>query len=209
MRTVDLFTDDGEVRFFGGVFKGKEGIRRLYVERFQKHFTHGVTDRSTASCSIIRSCRMIIHVQPDGRYRNLRGRIDDAGRASQGSRRKRRRPPVAPMVGRRHLREHLPKVDGIWRIHILNYMPQWHADFETGWAHTRPNYVPFLDATYPTDPTGPDALIEDSGCGRPTSWVPFTDPHPVTGKPIVSSGGRATSTAIWRGRSDKAAEASA
>ena len=39
--TVDLFTDDGEVRFFGGIWRGKEGIRRLYVERFQKRFTHG------------------------------------------------------------------------------------------------------------------------------------------------------------------------
>ena len=40
--TVDLFTEDGEVRFFGGIWRTREGIRRLYVERFQKRFTHGV-----------------------------------------------------------------------------------------------------------------------------------------------------------------------
>ncbi len=31
--TVDLFTDDGEVRFFGGIWRTKAGVRRLYVER--------------------------------------------------------------------------------------------------------------------------------------------------------------------------------
>ena len=28
------------------------------------------------------------------------------------------------------------KEDGVWRIQILNYKPQWHADFENGWANT-------------------------------------------------------------------------
>ena len=31
--TVDLFADDGEVRFMGGIYKGKEGVRRLYIGR--------------------------------------------------------------------------------------------------------------------------------------------------------------------------------
>lgn len=31
------------------------------------------------------------------------------------------------------------KVDGKWHIHILNYMPIWHGDFDSGWANTRPN----------------------------------------------------------------------
>jgi SnoaL-like domain len=35
---VDLFADDGEVRFMGGAFKGKAGLRRLYCERFRKNF---------------------------------------------------------------------------------------------------------------------------------------------------------------------------
>src|SRR5690348_13372340 len=36
---VDLFAADGEVRFMGGAFKGKPGLRRLYCERFRKNFT--------------------------------------------------------------------------------------------------------------------------------------------------------------------------
>ncbi|MGZ5792269.1 MAG: nuclear transport factor 2 family protein, partial [Croceibacterium sp.] len=38
-QVIDLFTDDCEVRFFGGVWRGKEGARRLYCERFRKRFT--------------------------------------------------------------------------------------------------------------------------------------------------------------------------
>src|SRR3569833_4122324 len=38
---VDLFADDGEVRFMGGAFKGKAGLRRLYCDRFRKSFTGG------------------------------------------------------------------------------------------------------------------------------------------------------------------------
>ena len=39
---VDLFADDGEVHFFGGIFRGKEqGVRRLYVGNFLQGFTGG------------------------------------------------------------------------------------------------------------------------------------------------------------------------
>ena len=39
---VDLFAEAGEVRFMGGVFRGKAGLRRLYCDRFRKNFTAGV-----------------------------------------------------------------------------------------------------------------------------------------------------------------------
>src|SRR5476649_1960107 len=38
---VDLFADDGDVWFLGGIYRGKSGVRRLYIDRFQKHFTQG------------------------------------------------------------------------------------------------------------------------------------------------------------------------
>ena len=38
--TCDLFEEDGAVAFFGGLFKNKAGIRRLFVEKFQHRFTN-------------------------------------------------------------------------------------------------------------------------------------------------------------------------
>ena len=88
------------------------------------------------------------------------------------------------------------KVDGVWRIKVLNYLPQWHADFETGWANTRPEYVPFPTQTFPTDPTGPDELIADSWLWPTHKLVPFHMKHPVTGKEIVAE--------RWQGDIDRA-----
>src|SRR2546430_7262678 len=44
---VDLFADDGDVWFLGGIYRGKAGVRRLYIERFQKQFTQGHKDRKS------------------------------------------------------------------------------------------------------------------------------------------------------------------
>lgn len=42
-QAVDLFANnsDARVHFHGGIWKGKEGIRRLYIGRFQGNFTSG------------------------------------------------------------------------------------------------------------------------------------------------------------------------
>jgi SnoaL-like domain len=36
---VDLFADTAEVRFLNGIYKGKAGARRLYVDWFGQYFT--------------------------------------------------------------------------------------------------------------------------------------------------------------------------
>lgn len=183
--TIDLFTDDGEVRFFGGVWQGKEGVRRLYCDRFQKRFTHGVNGPIDGFLLDHPQLQDIIDVLPDG--------VTALGRARSMMQAGRHKDYVGtePHLQTRQWWEGgiyentYKKVDGIWRIHILNYMPQWHADFDTGWAHTPPEYVPFPKVTYPEDPTGPNALIADHWLWPTHKVVPFHMPHPVTGKPIV------------------------
>jgi SnoaL-like domain len=183
---VDLFTPDGEVHFFGGIFKGQAGVRRLYVDRFQKNFTHGNNGPIDGFLLDHPQLQMIVTIEPDGKTAKLRGRsMMQAGRHENHT-------GDTPMTQARQWWEGgiyentYKKVDGVWRIHILNYMPQWHADFETGWAHTRPNYVPFLSTTYPEDPTGPDELKADVWLWPTHKWVPYHNPHPVTGKEIVA-----------------------
>lgn len=193
--TVDLFTDDCEVHFFGGIFKGKVGAARLYIERFQKRFTHGNNGPVDGFLLEHPQIQDIIDIQPDGvtalgRYRSMMqaGRHKDYGEARQW------------WEGGIYENTY-KKVDGVWRIHILNYAPQWHADFETGWANTKPNYVPFLSTTFPEDPAGPDALKEDVWLWPTHKIVPFHNLHPVTGEPIVAE--------RWQGDIDREQAATA
>ncbi|MEZ5893329.1 MAG: nuclear transport factor 2 family protein [Parvularculaceae bacterium] len=176
---VDLFTDDGEVRFFGGVFKGKAGATRLYIERFQKNFTHGTNGPVDGFLLDHPQHQDVVDIQPDGVTALARFRCTmQAGRhKSFGEIRQWWEGGIYENTYR--------KVDGVWRIHVLNYVPQWHADFESGWGHTPPNYVPFFNTTYPQDPLGPDELDKDVWLWPTHKVVPFHNKHPVTGKDIV------------------------
>lgn len=184
--TVDLFTEDGEVRFFGGIWKTREGVRRLYCERFQKRFTYGNNGPIDGFLLEHPQMQDIITVQPGGEIAFGRARsMMQAGRHKdyEGD---------APHLKARQWWEGgiyentYKKVDGVWRMHVLNYMPQWHADFDHGWANTQPEYVPFPKVTYPTDPTGPDELITDHWLWPTHKLMPFHMVHPVTGEEIVA-----------------------
>lgn len=184
--TADLFTEDGEVRFFGGIWKGKQGVLRLYCERFQKRFTYGNNGPIDGFLLDHPQLQDIIHIQDDGVTALARARsMMQAGRHKdyEGD---------EPHLKARQWWEGgiyentYKKVDGKWRIHILNYMPLWHADFETGWANTRPEYVPFPKVTYPEDPTGPDELITDHWLWPTHKLTPFHFAHPITGEEIVA-----------------------
>jgi SnoaL-like domain len=188
--TVDLFTEDCEVHFFGGIFKGKAGAARLYIERFQKNFVHGNNGPIDGFLLDHPQHQDIVDIQPDGvtalaRFRCVMqaGRHKDYGDARQW------------WEGGLYENTY-KKIDGVWRIHILNYVPQWHADFETGWANTRENYVPFLSKTCPEDPTGPDVVKDDVWLWPTHKVVPFHNLHPVTGQPIVPE--------RWQGDIDRA-----
>ncbi|WP_428334790.1 nuclear transport factor 2 family protein [Novosphingobium sp.] len=185
--TVDLFADDGEVRFFGGIWRGKEGARRLYVERFQKRFTHGTNGPIDGFLLDHPQIQDIVDIDPGGEFAYARARS-----MMQAGRHKDYTDPANPALGPRQWWEGgiyentYQKIDGIWRIKVLNYMPVWHADFDSGWMNTKPEYVPFPKVTYPQDPTGPDELIEGHWLWPTHKVMPFHMKHPVTGKEIVA-----------------------
>ena len=189
--TVDLFAEDGEVRFMGGRFKGKAGVKRLYIGRFQKNFTGGRNGPVYGFLLDHPQLQDIVDVAPDRKTAKARAR----SMMQAGSHESRRYiPPIAGVPkyeglprqwweGGIYENEYV-KEDGVWKIKVLNYRPVWHGTVETGWAHTPPQYVPFFSETYPTDPIGPDELITNP---KPVLWpdtdvVPFHYPHPVTGK---------------------------
>jgi hypothetical protein len=185
---VDLFADDGEAYFNGGIFKGKDkGVRRLYIDGFSQGFTKGINGPVHGFLLEHFQLQDIVDVAPDRKTAKARFRCFMQAGAHKTS-----RSPMGEMARKTgsalqwweggmyentYVRE-----NGIWKIKILNYRAFWHADYATGWANTRLHYVSPFTETYPKNPTGPDALISPP----PTLWpetdvVPFHYAHPVTG----------------------------
>ncbi len=181
---VDLFADDGEVRFMGGIFRGKErGVKRLYIDRFRRVFTH---DRNAPAYGFMLEhlqLQDIIDVAAD--RQSARGRFRCFMQAGSHVSKPDRVTTVplqwweAGVYENTYVRE-----GGVWKIRVLNYCLSWQADYEKGWAHSKPYEGPFFRKTYPEDPGGPDEISAE----RPPFWpdtavVPFHFPHPVTGRP--------------------------
>jgi hypothetical protein len=187
---VDLFAADGEAHFNGGIYRGKDkGVRRLYIDGFSKAFTGGKNGPAHGFLLEHFQIQDIVDVAPDrktararfrcfmqaGAHKTSRSPMGETARKSGGV-------PVQWWEGGMYENTYVREGD-IWKIKVLNYRAVWHADYATGWANTRPNYVPVASSTYPDSPNGPDELIKPA----PTLWpetdvVPFHYAHPVTGE---------------------------
>lgn len=187
---VDLFADDGEAHFNGGIYKGKDkGVRRLYIDGFSQGFTKGVNGPAHGFLLEHFQLQDIVDVAPDRQTAKARFRCFMQAGAHTTSRspmgemaRKQGGAPMQWWEGGMYENTYV-REKGIWKIKILNYHAVWHADYATGWANTRLNYVSPATETYPKNPNGPDELIKPA----PTLWpetdvVPFHYPHPVTGE---------------------------
>ena len=177
--TVDCFAEDGEVRFFGGVFRGRESVRRLYCDRFRERFTHGKNGPIYGQLLDHMIMQDIVDVAADRATAQGRFRCFLAGGAHAECANPTRQWWEGGLYENTYVRE-----DGVWKIKVLDYRPQWHATFENGWAYTPHNFVPFFDTTFPDAPEGPDALIPDPILWPETEVLPFHYAHPVTGKRI-------------------------
>jgi hypothetical protein len=190
---VNLFADDGEVHFSGGVYRGKnEGVRRLYVGGFLQGFTGGKPGPVHGFLLDHLQLQDIVDVAPDGRTAKARFRCFMQAGAHVTSKspmgeaaRKAKREPTQWWEGGIYENAYV-KENGVWKIKLLSYYPLWHADYKTGWSYTRENYVPLKPTLYPENPTGPDALMEPTPILWPdTITVPFHYMNPVTGEPPI------------------------
>ena len=189
---VDLFADNGEVQFFGGIFRGKElGVRRLYVGNFLQGFTGGKPGPVYGFLLDHPQMQDVIHVAPDRKTAKARFRclMQAGAHESSPSAKAAIAKGEKPMVwweGGIYENTYV-KEDGVWKIQVLNYNPLWHADYESGWGKSKMIY----DRTapmklYPENPIGPDAPMESPPATWPnTSIVPFHYNNPVTGKPLT------------------------
>lgn len=180
---VDLFADDGELRFMGGVFKGKEGVRRLYVGRLKPGFT-GKNGPAFGMLADHLQLQDVIDVAEDRKTARSRCR----GFLQGGSHDL--KPDKNPHLPRQWWEAGIYENEyvndaGVWKVKVMNYNLTWQGDFETGWAHQPPYEGAFWKKTFPEDPLGPDEVTgEQTPFWPDTGVLPFHYPHPVTGKPI-------------------------
>ena len=183
--TVDLFSESGEVRFMGGIYKGKAGLRRLYIGRFRKNFTNDFNGPVFGFLLDHPQLQMVIHVAPDGRTAKVRGRsLMQAGRHESVT--EAGTLPRQWWEGGIYENEYV-RENGQWKIRVLDYNPLWHGMFDKGWAHQPANAYPYSSTTFPEDPLGPDEIAHEAHrkLWPETPVIPFHYPHPVTGKPMV------------------------
>lgn len=185
---VNLFADDGEVRFNGGIFIGKDkGVRRLYIDTFSQGFTGKKNGPIFGFLLDHIQMQDIVDVAADrktakGRFRCFMQAGAHMNSKSGEAARKQGQPLMQWWEGGIYENEYV-REGNIWKIKVLDYRAIWHADYAKGWAYTKPNYVPPASKTYPENPQGPDKLMPKRVLWPDTDVVPFHYAHPVTGEP--------------------------
>ena len=155
---ADLFAEDGAVVFLSGEYVGKKGVKRLYGDWIAGRFTGGRPGPVNGLLLDHFQMQDIITVAPDrqtakGRFHGilLGGWHDDFQETKE------------EMMPQQFMEAGIYENDyvregGVWKIKRLDYMMQWQANYEEGWAHTTAHLQP-AEKTWPEDPLGPDRLL--------------------------------------------------
>jgi hypothetical protein len=181
---VDLFAEDGEVIFIGGIYKGKKGTARLYTGRFRNNFAGGKNGPTYGRLLDHPILQDVITVAGDRATAKARFRV-----LMQAGTHELAATPQTPVrqwfEGGLYENDYV-REDGVWKIQKLFYRAFWHGSVEHGWAYTPPDFVPNASVTYPEDPYGPDELLQDAPRLWPdTTTFPFHYRHPVTGQEVT------------------------
>jgi hypothetical protein len=179
---VNLFSENGEMRAMGNVFKGKAGLRRVFVGFIGGLYTGGRNGPVDGLLSDHMQLQDIVDVEPDRMTAKARFRYFMPG----GVHESRALIPGMPqqwweagLYENEYVRE-----DGIWKFLKLCLHTSYRADYQTGWRYATPMRFSGVPKLFPEDPLGPDEVVEDSTPAWPEAGVmPFHYSHPVTGKP--------------------------
>jgi SnoaL-like domain len=184
---LDLFADDAEVWFLGGVYKGRTGLKRLYIDRFRATFTQNHNGPRYGWLLDHPQLQMVINVADDRQSATVRGRSMMQAGLHDSAEGNHRAWWEGGIYDNRYVCE-----DGVWKISRLGYFPFWHGSFDDGWQKTPIDFIPPPKVCFPEDPLGPDYIVEPAPRLWPaTDIVEFPYPHPVTGKAIVCDNSRA------------------
>jgi hypothetical protein len=185
---VDLFAKDPEVRFLRGIYRGRDGMRRVFLGRFMKRWAGGRNGPYFGHLLDHLQMQPVIHVSPDGlsaqgRFRTLMmlGVHESAAATHEAGTFQRWE---SALYENTYVNE-----DGAWRIKRLEIRHAWLCTFEKGWAYS-PIWEDYVSVCYPEDPDGPDEISQEGWRMWPdASVLPFHYQHPVTGRWVRPSTG--------------------
>lgn len=188
---VDLFSDhpDAYVQFLNGRFRGKESIRRLFIDRWATHFVGGRNGPIDGWLLDHFIAQDVVDFQPGTNIVKYRGRTLMSAGTHKSL-------PAEYPGGHRQWWEggiyenEYIKEDGAWKIFRLRYYPFWHGSFEDGWKNAD-EFVPPFKEVYPMNKLGPDELCDEVRLWPDTRVVPFHYAHPVTRKHVEEEDMRA------------------
>ncbi len=168
-KVMNLFIDDGEVLFKGGIFRCKSGgVSRLYSKRFksgstgktietapgfqpdaelQQEFIKVTVDRKSASARFPYSIQVGTPIISDSQLVKM-ARLHGEG-------------IMKWWEGGTYEATYVKCLKtGDWKIKRLEHRVLAEANYRPGKSRARPISVPLLSKVYPEDPAGPDILIE-------------------------------------------------
>lgn len=134
LRIQSLSTNKGPayVEFLGSRYRGKEGVRRLYMGRFAPAFVGGRNGPVHGFLLDHPMMQDIIDVNEDGTraYGRLRA-LMSAG-THQSIVETHPRGHAQWWEGGLYENEYI-KENGVWKLFRYRYFPFWHGEFEKGW----------------------------------------------------------------------------
>ena len=165
---VNLFADNAEVIFNGGIFQGKmSGVRRLYFSHFsagltgkkmdpapgfqlsaeqQEDFVKIASNRNTAKARFTYSIQVGAPMKSDSPLVKM-ARLQGEG-------------IVKWWEGGVYEATYVKNIkDGKWKIKRLEFRVLSKANYRPGRTYAKPISVPSFLNVYPEEPTGPDKLI--------------------------------------------------
>ncbi len=167
---VNMFTNDGQVVFNGGVFTGKKkGIRRLYCDHFKSGLTGKKIDPPPGFQTDTDQQQDNIEVSPD--QKSARARFSYSIQVGTPIISDSQLVKMARLQGEGIIKwweggiyevSYVKDInEGAWKIIKIEYGVMSKADYRPGRSYARPIPVPLFSKTYPEDPAGPDRLFNN------------------------------------------------
>ena len=165
---VNIFADDAEVIFNGGIFKGKNrGVRRLYCEHFSVGLTGKKIDMAPGFQLNAEQQRDIIELSRD--CKSAKAQFTYSIQVGTPIKSDSLFVKMARLQGEGIMKyweggiyevAYVKDIkDGSWKIKRLEYRVVSKADYRPGKIYAKPISVPRFSRVYPEDQAGPDKLI--------------------------------------------------